>query len=73
MFETKYTVSIINSKWERIKNNLKLKVIPRRDELIFFDDKYHTVLNVVHMLNKKQDIYIIINVLAQQPKEVENE
>ncbi len=61
MFNTKYTVSILDSKWRVIKKNLKITILPRKDELIFFDEKYHEVINVVHTLNKKQDIYIIVN------------
>ncbi len=61
MFNTKYTVSILDSKWRVIKKNLKITILPRKDELIFFDEKDHEVINVVHTLNKKQDIYIIVN------------
>lgn len=68
MFQTKYTVSILNSKWEPIKRNLKLRVIPRRDEFIFLDEQYYSVLNVVHRLNDKQDIFVIIDEISKQPK-----
>ena len=67
MFKTKYTVSILNCKWKPMKRNLKLKVIPRRDEYIFFNEEYYEVLNVVHMLNKTQDIFVIVNELVIQP------
>jgi hypothetical protein len=50
-----------------MKRNLKLKVIPRRDEYIFFNEEYYEVLNVVHMLNKTQDIFVIVNELVIQP------
>ena len=68
MFRTKYTVSILNSKWEVIKSNLKLSVVPREGELIFLDGKYVDVIKVIHMLNKKQDIFVIIEDLEQQPE-----
>ena len=61
MFRTKYTVSILNSKWEPLKRNLKLSVIPRCDELIYMDEQYFTVLKVIHMLNEKQDIFVVID------------
>ena len=61
MFRTKYTVSILNSKWEPLKRNLKLSVIPRCDELIYMGEQYFTVLKVIHTLNEKQEIFIIIN------------
>lgn len=67
MFQAKYTVSILNSKWNPMKRNLKLKVIPRREEYIFLNNQYYNVLNVVHMLNDKQDIFVIVNELSQQP------
>jgi len=68
MFQSKYTVSILNSKWEPMKRNLKLRVIPRQDEYIFFNEQYYEVLKVVHMLNKNQDIFIIVNELISQPE-----
>lgn len=67
MFKTKYTVSILDSKWNPINIKLKLAVIPRRDEFIFLDGQYYSVLNVVHMVNKKQDIFVIINEIPSQP------
>ncbi len=71
MFNTKYTVSILNSQWKPIKRNLKLEVIPRRDEYIYLFNQYYEVLNVVHMLNEKQDIFVIINELSNQPNKGE--
>ena len=68
MFERKYTISILNSKWEEIKRNIKIDVIPRRDEFIYLDDQYYEVLNIVHTLDEKQDIFVIINELAVDPK-----
>lgn len=70
MFQTKYTISILNSKWEPIKRNLKLKVIPRENELIFLDEKYFNVIKVIHMLNEKQDIFIIIDDLVDDDKNI---
>jgi len=68
MFERKYTISILNSKWEEIKRNIKIDVIPRRDEFIYLDNQYYEVLNIVHTLDEKQDIFVIINELAVNPK-----
>ena len=61
MFKRKYTVSLLDSKWVVLKRDVKLSVIPRRDEYLYFDNQYYEVLNVVHMLNNKQDIFVIIN------------
>jgi hypothetical protein len=63
MFKRKYTVTLLNSKWEIVKRNVDFIIIPRKDEYIFFEEKYYEVINVIHMLNKKQDIFVIINEL----------
>ncbi len=59
-FSKKYTVTFLNSKWEIVKLNIKLKSIPQRDEYIYMDDKYYDVLNVVHSLDKNHNIFVII-------------
>ena len=69
MFRTKYTISILNSKWIPLKRNLKLNVIPRCDELIYMDDQYFTILKVIHMLNTSQDIFIIIDEMNPKIKD----
>ena len=47
-------------KWELIKSNVKFVILPRRDEFIYIDELYFQVLNVVHKLNEKQDIFIVV-------------
>ena len=61
MFKTKYTVSILNSKWEPIEIKLKLQVIPRMDEYIYLNGQYYQVLNVIHQLKNKHEIFVVIN------------
>ena len=61
MFKRKYTVTLLNSKWEVVKRNVNFTFIPRKDEYVYLDEQYYEVVNVVHMLNKKQDIFVIIN------------
>jgi hypothetical protein len=60
MFSKKYTVSLLDSKWNVIKSNIKLLTIPRRDEYIWHVDVYYRVLNVVHSTDNKQGTYIIV-------------
>lgn len=60
MFKRKYNTSLLDSKWNPIKRNLKLSIIPRIHEYIYYEDKYYMVLNVVHQLNDKHDIFIIV-------------
>ena len=75
MNELKYTVTILNSKWNPIKRNVEMFIIPRRDEYIYMDEQYYEVLNVVHTLNEKQDIFVIVNEMVKNinPQEPENQ
>lgn len=66
MFKPKYTISILDSKWQPIKRNLKLSIIPRMNEYIFLNDQYHKVINVVHTFNKTQDVFLIIEEIVQE-------
>jgi hypothetical protein len=69
MFRTKYKVTLIDSKWNVVKNNVKVSVLPRRDEYVFFDGLYYLVLNVVHTLDSQQGIFVIINETPHQLKQ----
>lgn len=60
MFRKKINVSLLDSKWEVIQRNLKLEIIPRRDEYLWFNNKYYVVLNIVHSIDGKGEILIII-------------
>ena len=66
MFKTKYNTTLLNSKWSVIKNGVIFKVIPRKDEYIYYIDRYYQVLNVVHNLSVKHDILIIVEEVAQK-------
>ncbi len=50
-------------------------IIPRRDEYVYMNEQYYEVLNVVHMLNEKQDIFVIVNEMVKNinPQEPENQ
>jgi RNAse (barnase) inhibitor barstar len=50
MFNKKYKVTILDSKWDVLKNEVYLDVIPRKEEYIFMNDQYYCVLNVIHMI-----------------------
>jgi translation elongation factor P/translation initiation factor 5A len=60
MFSKKYTVTLLNSKWEIVKSNVKLISIPKKDEYVFMDNKYYDVLNVIHTIEKEHKILIIV-------------
>lgn len=68
MFITKYTTSLLNVKWEPIKRNLKLNVIPRIGEYLYFNEQYYEVINIIHMLDDKQEYFIIVNEIGAEIK-----
>lgn len=60
MFGKKYTISLINSKWEYIKSNVNITILPRIDEYLYLNEQYYQVVNVVHRLGKKQEIFVVL-------------
>lgn len=68
MFRTKYNVTILDSKWQVVKNNIKLAVVPRQGEYIYMNNKYVNVLNVVHSIDDKHAIFVVVEELATQPQ-----
>jgi len=66
MFETKYKISLLDSKWNPIKRGLKVLVIPKANEFIYLNGEYHKVLNVIHTLNDKQEIFVVIEQIIQE-------
>jgi hypothetical protein len=61
-FKRKYSVTILDEKWSQMQDSLKLFVIPRIGEMVYMDTnkKYFKVVNVVHYLNNKHGIFIIV-------------
>ena len=61
-FKRKYSVTILDENWSQMRDSLKLFVIPRIDEMIYMDThkKYFKVINVVHYLNDKHGIFVIV-------------
>jgi hypothetical protein len=60
MFFGKKYITIINPKWEIVKANVKCDYLPRKDEYIFIDENYYEVLNVVHKLDKKNTVLVVV-------------
>lgn len=60
MFSNKYTATLLDSKWNPIKNNVKFNVIPRKNEYLYYTDKYYHVVNVVHDMTDKHKVLIVI-------------
>lgn len=64
----KYNVSLMNEKWEMIIENLKVKYIPRTSELIYLDkqEQYYKVMNVIHNITNKHEIFIIVEIFDKK-------
>lgn len=60
IFKSKYTVVILNSKWEILEKNLKLIKLPRQKEYIWSGTKYYQVVYVVHNITSKHQISLIV-------------
>lgn len=61
MFNRKYTITILDSKWKVVKNKIKLDIIPRKDEYLFIDNQYYEIINIVHYFNNKVGVFLIVN------------
>ena len=75
MFKIKYNTTLLDSKWSVIKNNVIFNVIPRKDEYIYFIDRYYQVLSIVHNIGKRHGVLIIVEEVFNQQdiKLVENQ
>jgi len=67
MFKQKIIVTIIDTKWKIIKNRLVLNALPSANEYLYFDNLYHQVINIVHSVDEKHGIFVIINTATHQP------
>lgn len=58
----KYSISLLDEVWKPLDIKIKLRYLPRKDELIFIESlgKYFEIVNLIHYLNKKQGIFVII-------------
>jgi hypothetical protein len=66
MFKTKYNTTLLDSKWNPIKRNVILEVLPRKDEFIYYGETYYRVISLVHKLEKKHDIFIVVEDFKEQ-------
>lgn len=69
-FKKKFSVTIMDEAWNQLKINVKLTSIPRRDELIFLENQntYYKVMNVIHYLNNKHGVFIIVTLYSEEKK-----
>jgi hypothetical protein len=60
MFTKKYNVSLLDGNWQPITRKLKLNVVPRKGEYIWYLEKYYLILNIVYTLNKNDEIILVV-------------
>ena len=68
MFGKKYSISLLDEQWKVVRNNIKVSVVPQQGDFIYLEDKnsYYTVSNVVHYLNDKQGIFLVVKIHSQK-------
>jgi hypothetical protein len=66
LFSKKIKVTFIDNKWNRIRDNVRIDAIPRRDELIYLGkgEEYYRVTQVIHWPSQNSKIYIVIESLS---------
>jgi hypothetical protein len=62
MIKRKYSVTILDESWKVLRPDMRLSIIPRTGELVYLEEftKYFVVIKVIHYLNKKHGIFLII-------------
>lgn len=70
IFNKKYSVTLMDEEWKPLKISANFKKIPRRDELIYLEDSqtYYKVTSVIHYLNDKHGIFIIVSKYSEEKK-----
>lgn len=60
LFKKKYTLVLLDSKWNVLEKNLKLRHVPRQKEYIWLKGKYYQVTHIVHNILPIQQISIVV-------------
>lgn len=60
MFTKKYKISLIDSKWNPITRSLKIEFLPRANELIYYNEQYYNIVNVIHDFSREQSLVLIV-------------
>lgn len=66
MFNKKYKITILNSKWGVLVKTIKVSVVPNKNDYIWYNEQYHEVINVIHSLNEDR-VYVIVDEVSPQP------
>lgn len=61
---------IMNVQHEHLKTNVKLKHIPKINDLIYFEDggDYFIVIKVIHYIEYRHEIWVVVEQFADENK-----
>jgi hypothetical protein len=68
MFKKKNNIRFIDVNWKILKNDIQMNVIPKKNELLFFNDIYYEVVNVIYDISKIEKQQIIVVLTELKPK-----
>jgi hypothetical protein len=68
MFKKKNNIRFIDVNWKILKNDVKMNVIPKKNELIFFNEIYYEVVNVIYDISKIEKQQVIVVLTELKPK-----
>ncbi len=63
-FNKKVKYTILNGHWEVLFDNIIFKIPPRENELIFDGVNYFKVLQLVHKLDSRENVTIIVDIFG---------
>jgi hypothetical protein len=55
MFRKKVKIRFIDTNWVIIKDNFFMKTTPRKDELVYINDTYYEIVNILHDISGKDE------------------
>lgn len=68
MFKKKNNIRFIDVNWKILTNDVKMNVIPKKNELIFFNEIYYEVVNVIYDISKIEKQQVIVVLTELKPK-----
>ena len=66
MFNKKLKINLLSTNWELLKSNLSVNSVPTKDEYLYLEGSYFEVVNVVHSLDKKHSIFVIVKNISEK-------
>lgn len=68
MFKKKNNIRFIDVDWTILKNDVQMNIIPKKNELLFFNNVYYEVVNVIYDISKIEKQQVIVVLTELKPK-----